>query len=68
MEVSVGGLGEGVLVAGARVLRRVGHVVVNGDVDALDVDAAAEDVGADADAVDEVLEVGVALDAVIILA
>ena len=41
----------------------VGHVVVDGDVDTLDVDAATEDVGADADAVDEVLEVGVTLDA-----
>ena len=34
------------------------------DVDALDVDTAAEDVGRDTDTVDEVLEVGVALDTI----
>ncbi len=64
VQVRVGGLCQAVLVGAAGVGGRVGHVVVDGDVDALDIDAAAEDVGADADAVLEVLELGVALDAV----
>ena len=65
MQISIGGLGESVFVARAGVDGRIGHVVVDGDVDALDVDAAAEHVGADADSGDEVFEVGVAFDTVI---
>jgi len=41
----------------------LGHVVVDGDVDALDVDTATEDVGGDADAGLELLELFVTLDA-----
>lgn len=65
MQVRVSGLSERIGVRAARVGGGVRHVVVDGDVDALNVDAAAEDVGTDADAVLEVLEVLVALDAVI---
>mmetsp|Transcript_36516 Transcript_36516/g.72731 ORF Transcript_36516/g.72731 Transcript_36516/m.72731 type:complete len:361 (-) Transcript_36516:1523-2605(-) len=46
---------------------RVGHVVVDDDVDTLDVDAAAPDVRRDEDAVLEVLEVLVHLDALLLL-
>lgn len=63
MEIRVRSLRKTILIVAARVESRVGHVVVDGDVDTFDVDAAAEDVGADADAVDEVFEVGVAFDA-----
>ena len=65
MEVCVGGLSERVLVRSTWILRRIWHVVVDGDVDALNIDATAEDVGADTDAVNEVLEIGVALDTVL---
>ena len=41
-----------------------GHVVVDGEVDAFDVDAAAEDVGGDADALVELLEFLVPFDAI----
>ena len=64
VQVSVGRLLEGGLVRAAGISRRVRHIVVDGDVDTLNVDAAAEDVGADADTVLEVLEVLVALNAV----
>jgi hypothetical protein len=64
VQVGVSSLSQGLLVAGAWVGRRVWHVVIDGDVDALNVDAATENVGADADAMDKVLEVGVALDTV----
>lgn len=40
----------------------VGHVVVDGDVDALDVDTTAKDVGGDTDSRLELLELLVALD------
>lgn len=65
MQISIGSLGEGVFVARTGVDGRIGHVVVDGDIDTLDVDTTAENVGADADAVDEVFEVGVAFDTVI---
>ena len=42
-----------------------GEVVVDGKVDAFDVDAAAKDVGGDADALVEFFELFVALDAVV---
>jgi hypothetical protein len=67
MEVSVGGLGDGVLVRSPRVGGRVGHIVVDGEVDALDVDTTAEDIGADTDSLVVVLEGGVAFDTVIIV-
>ena len=65
MEICVSGLSERVLVRSTWILRRIWHVVVDGNVDALDIDATAEDIGADADTVNEVLEVGVALDTVL---
>merc|ERR1712154_757677 len=46
---------------------RVGHVIVDDDVDALDVDASAPDVGGDQDAVLEILERLVHLDALLLL-
>jgi hypothetical protein len=42
----------------------VGHVVVDSDVDALDVDTTTEDIGGDADTSLELLELLVALDTV----
>ena len=64
VQIGVSRLGKRVFVARTWVLWRIGHVVVDGDIDALNVDTTAEDVGADADTVDEVLEVGVAFDTV----
>jgi len=47
-------------------VRVLGHVVVEDDIDSLDVDTAAEDISGDKDAVLEVLEVSVALDALLL--
>lgn len=49
-------------------VRLVGHVVVDGDIDALNVDTAAEDVGGDTNTGLELLELLVTLDATILLA
>jgi len=63
MQICVSGLWEGIDFSDALLGRRIGHIVVDGDVDALDIYATTEDIGADANAVLEVLEVGVAFDA-----
>ncbi len=62
MQICIGGLSQAVFVAAAWVLWRVWHVVVDSDVDTLDIYTTAKDIGADADTMDEVLEIGVAFD------
>ena len=64
MEVGVGSLGEGLLVRGAGILRRVRHVVVDSQVDAFNVNTTSEHVGAHTDTLVVVLERSVAFDTV----
>jgi hypothetical protein len=67
MEVSISGLGDRVFVRSTRVGGRVGHIVVDGEVDTLDIDTTAENIGADTDSLVVVLEGGVAFDTVMIV-